>query len=147
MSPEPQQINETLEHLIKEVSDMRGEIEKFRNLAFRHKFSVAFLLELESSFSCIICKQIPARKPLVACTECCSVIGCQVCTNHWYSGLQGLTKKCPKCRCERGLSKTIVLKGFDTLLDQIRNLKDGHSSEDSDDDSGQLDDTLPIALS
>ena len=104
---------------------------------------MSFLLELEETFSCIICRRIPARKPLIACSECNSLIGCQKCVNEWYGGIQGLQQKCPKCRCERGLTKTVVLKGFDKLLHQIRNLKDSTSSDDSDSGGAQSDDTLP----
>ena len=93
---------------------------------------MSFLLELEEAFSCIICRRIPAKKPLIACSEFNGLIGCQKCVNEWYSGIQGLQEKYPKCRCERGLTKTVVLKGFDKLLQQIRNLKDSTSSDDSD---------------
>ena len=102
-----------------------------------------FLLELEETFSCIICRRIPARKSLIACSECNSLIGCQKCVNEWYGGIQGLQQKCPKCRCERGLTKTVVLKGFDKLLHQIRNLKDSMTSDESDSGGAQFDDTLP----
>ena len=104
-------IQTQLEKLSEDIQKVRGEIKKFHELAFRHKFSVSFLLELEESFSCIICRRIPARKPLIACSECNSPIGCQKCVNEWYSGIQGLQQKCPKCRYERGLTKTAVLRG------------------------------------
>ena len=56
-----------------------------------------------------------------------------------------MQQKCPKCCCERDLTKTVVLKGFDKLLHQIQNLKDSTTSDVSDSDSGdaQSDDTLP----
>ena len=82
-------------------------MKKFHDLAFRHNFSASFLLELEEAFSCIICRGIPASKPLIAYSECNSLIGCQKCVNEWYIGLQGLHEKCPKCRCERGLTKLL----------------------------------------
>ena len=77
------------------------------------------------------------------CSECNSLIGCQKCVNEWYSGLQGLQQKCPKCRCERGLIKTVVLKGFNKLLQQIRNLKESTSSDDSGSGGTQSDDAFP----
>ena len=104
---------------------------------------MSFLLELEETFSCVTCGGIPAGKPLIACSECYSLIGCQKCVNEWYSGIQGLQEKCPKCRCERGLTKTVVLKGFDKLLQQIRNLKESASSDDCDSGGAQSDNTLP----
>ena len=112
------EIQTQLEKLSENIQEVKGEIKKFHGLAFRHKFSSSFLLELEEAFSCIICRRIPARKPLITCSECNSLIGCQKCVNEWYSGLQGFHQKCPKCRCERGLTKTVMLKGFDKLIQQ-----------------------------
>ena len=109
-------IQTQLEMLSEDIQEVKSEIKKFHDLAFRHKFSVSFLLELEEAFSCIICRRIPARGPLIECSECNSPIGCQICVNEWYSGIQWLQQKCPKYRCERGLTKTFVLKGFDKLL-------------------------------
>ena len=48
-----------------------------------------------------------------------------------------------KCRSERGLTKTVVLKGFDKLPQEIRNLKDSTSSDGSDSGGAQSDHTLP----
>lgn len=132
--------------MMNELKEVKSEIQKFHDLSFRHKFSASFLSELEDSFTCIICKRIPAKKPLIGCVECSSVIGCQACVNQWYSGTNGLHKKCPKCRCERGLSKTIVFRGFDNLLVQIKNLRDTSSDESEESDGSQLDDTLPIVI-
>ena len=129
--------------LSEDIQEVKSKIKKFHGLAFRQKFSVSLLLESEETFLCIICRRIPARKPLIAYSECNCLIGCQKCVNEWYGGIQGLQQKCPKCRCERGLTKTVVLKGFDKLLHQIRNLKDGTSSDDSDSGGAQSDDTLP----
>ena len=136
-------IQTQLEKLSEDTQKVKSEIKKLHDLAFRHKFSVSILLELEETFSCIICRRIPARKPLIACSECNSLIGCQKCVNEWYGGIQGLQQKCPKCRCERGLTKTVVLKGFDKLLRQIRNLKDSTSSDDSDIGGAQSDEHTP----
>ena len=136
-------IKTQLEKLSKDIQEVKGEVKKIHDLAFRHKFSASFLLESEEAFSCIICRQIPAsRMLLTACSEWNSLIGCQKCVNEWYSGLQGFHQKCPKCRCERGLTKTVVLKGFDKLIQQKRNLKESTSSYDSDSGSDQSDDTL-----
>ena len=136
-------IQTQLEKLSEDIQEVKSKIKKFHDLAFRRKFSVSFLLELEETFSCIICRRIPARKSLIACSECNSLIGCQKCVNEWYGGIQGLQQKCPKCRCERGLTKTVVAKGFDKLLHQMQNLKDSTSSDDSDSGGAQSDDTLP----
>ena len=136
-------IQTQLEMLSEDIQEVKSEIKKFHDLAFRHKFSVSFLLELEEAFSCIISLRITARKPLIACSEYTSLISCRKCVNEWYIGIQELQRKCPKCRCERGLTKPVVLKGFDKLLQQIQNLKDSTSSDDSDSGGAQSEDTLP----
>ena len=136
-------IQTQLEKLFKDIQEVKSEIKKFLDLAFRHKFSVSFLLELEETFSCMIRRRIPARKPLIACSECNSFIGCQKCINKCYSGIQGLQQKYPKCRCERGVTKSVVLKGFHKILHQNWNLKDSTSSDDSDSGVAQSEDTLP----
>ena len=59
-------IQTQLEKLSENIQEVKGEIKKFHDLAFRRKFSASFLLELEETFSCIICRRIPARKPLIA---------------------------------------------------------------------------------
>ena len=129
--------------MTEELREIKGEIKRFRELAFRHKFSAAFLAELEGAFTCIICKRVPVRKPIMGCTSCSSLIGCQVCVDRWFSGTGDdvLAQKCPKCRCERGISKTITFRGFDNLVSHIKALKEG-----SDSSSGESDDLdeLPI---
>ena len=141
-SSEGCETSDILEKLCNEMKEVKQEMAKFRSLAFRHKFSASFLSELEGCFSCVICKRVPAKKPLIGCTECSTVIGCENCVNQWYSGANnGMQRKCPKCRCERGLAKTIVFRGFDNLLDQIENLQDSSSSSDD-----EMEGDLPIVL-
>ena len=48
------EIQTQLEKLSENIQEVKGEIKKFHGLAFRHKFSASFLLELEEAFSCII---------------------------------------------------------------------------------------------
>ena len=130
-------VQESIENLISEVSGVKSEMMKLHKLAFRHHFSVSFLAALDDAFSCSICKRVPPKKPLIGCRDCNSLIGCQRCTNRWFGGPTGLDKTCPKCRCERGLSKTFVMRGFDELVDQISEMNRNLAStdEESSDDS------------
>ena len=43
-------IQTQLEKLSEDIQELKSEIKKFLDLAFRHKFSVSFLLELEETF-------------------------------------------------------------------------------------------------
>jgi len=126
-----------VENLITEVSDVRNEISKYRQLAFKHKFSLSFISAIEGAFECAICKSTPAKPPLIGCSSCCSLVGCQECTNTWYGQEEALDKVCPKCRAERGLTKTFVIKGFDDLIDQITEMNKTEAD-------GAFDDTLPV---
>ena len=54
-------------------------------------------------------------------SKCCkSVIGCERCVNAWYTGPEALTKTCPACRAERGYSETMLLRGLDSFLLEIK---------------------------
>jgi len=119
-------IDSTLDNLIDEVSEIKNEVVKYRKLAFRHKFSLSFIASFEDAFACSICRLTPARPPLIACTACSTLVGCESCTNEWYKD-GSLEKRCPKCRAERGLTKTFILRGFDGVVNQIEQMN--HSDE------------------
>jgi len=128
-------LEDNIQNLVEEVQEIKNEISKFRELAFRHKFSLSFIQAYEEAFSCSICKICPVEPPIIACQACSSIVGCETCTNTWYQN--GFDKKCPKCNSVRGLSKTFVLKGFNDLVSQIKVLT--RQAED-----GQYADTVVI---
>ena len=131
---------------------MKGKIEGYKKLAFRHKFSFSFLESMDETFSCCICKHVPPRTPLVGCQASSTLVGCQRCTDTWISGPGGLTKSCPKCRVPRDLANSFILKRFDNFVDQISemmrdtNSNNNNNSSNDDDSAGQFDDTLRIVL-
>ena len=131
-----------VDNLREEVAVMKETIDMYRKLCFKHKFSLAFIKSLEDAFECCICKTTPARRPLISCQSCNTIVGCNICVNKWYSGVDGIEKPCPKCREPRGLAKSCQLKGFDGLISNIQALLDGNNSENSDPDD--LDDTVTI---
>ena len=54
-------------------------------------------------------------------SKCCeTIIGCERCVNGWFSGPEALTKTCPACRTERGYSETMVLRGLDNFLVEVK---------------------------
>ena len=114
-------IESILENLLDEITDMKKETSKFRQLAFKHKFSLSFIASFEDAFKCSICQQTPACLPVIAYNACSTLVRCETCTNEWYKESL-LDKRCPKCRSERGLAKTFVLLGFDEVVTQIRQL-------------------------
>ena len=56
-------------------------------------------------------------QPPVVVAKCCkSILGCESCTNNWYSGPDAMTKTCPLCRAERGFTETMILNGLHDFL-------------------------------
>ena len=53
------------------------------------------------------------------------------------------SENAPSADVKEALTKPVVLKGFDKLLQQIQNLKDSTSSDDSDSGGAQSEDALP----
>ena len=129
-------IEEAVESLVEEVREVKEEIGKIRELAFRHKFSLSFIQSFEEAFRCSICHVTPAKLPLIACQACSTLLGCESCTNTWYGN--GFDKKCPKCNTPRGLSKTFALKGFDNIVHQLELMNEGTLNNDSNN-------TLPVS--
>ena len=84
-------IEEAVETLVEEVREVKEEIGKIRELAFRHKFSLSFIQSFEEAFRCSICHATPAKLPLIACQACSIILGCESCTNTWYGN--GFDKK------------------------------------------------------
>lgn len=114
--------------LIDQVSETKEEIKRYGNLAFKNRFSLSFIAAFEDAFKCSICHKSPAQPPLIACSACSSLVGCQTCTNEWYKE-GSLAKVCPKCRGQRGLTKTFVLRGFDDVVSQLQQMQATSSSE------------------
>ena len=116
-------IEEAVESLEEEVREVKENIGKIRELAFRHKFSLSFIQLFEEAFRCSICDVTPTKLPLLACQACSTLLGCESCTNTWYGNR--FNKKCPKCNTPRRLSKTFILKGFDNLIHQLELMNEG----------------------
>ena len=64
-------------------------------------------------------------EPPIVIGKCCkSIIGCEACTNQWYSGDEVLTISCPTCRAIRGYAETVRLHSIDNLLVAFQDLVD-----------------------
>ena len=134
-------IESNLENLLDEITEVTKEIFKYRQLAFKHRFSLSSIAFFEDAFQCSICQQTPARPPLIACSACSTLFGFETCTNEWYRE-GSLDKRSPKCRSERGLAKTFVLRGFGEAVTQTRPLNE----DENNDESRTLADTLPVVV-
>ena len=72
-------IESTLENLLDEITEVKKEISKHRQLDFKHRLNLSFIASFEDAFQCSICQQTPAR--LIACSTCSTLVGCVMCTN------------------------------------------------------------------
>ena len=73
---------------------------------------------LRDTFKCRICLN-PTNPPVVVMKCCRIILGCEACVNGWFTGEDALVKPCPSCRCERGYTQTMVLRGMDELLEGL----------------------------
>ena len=61
-------IESTLENLLDEITEVKKEISKHRQLDFKHRLNLSFIASFEDAFQCSICQQTPARPPIIACS-------------------------------------------------------------------------------
>ena len=85
----------------------------------RSKLPIGIRL-MRDTFQCKICLGIPIKPPAIMSKCCKTIIGCERCVNEWYSGPEALTKTCPSCRAERGYSETMMLRGLDRFLCEVK---------------------------
>ena len=50
--------------------------------------------------------------------------------NEWFRGPEALLKTCPACNTERGYSETLMLKGLDSFLNEVKSVIQTDSEED-----------------
>lgn len=74
---------------------------------------------LLDNLRCNICQKSPITPPPIFVRCCKRILGCQNCVDQWYSGDQGLLKKCPLCRGDRGFADTSKILGLDDLLNAV----------------------------
>ncbi len=77
---------------------------------------------IKDTFQSKICLMVPINPPVVMSKCCRCIIGCEKCVNNWFSGEDALTKACPNCRAKRGYSETMLLRGLDVFLTDVKNV-------------------------
>lgn len=86
-----------------EHQEIKEELKKYRELAFKHQFSLSFLSAIGKVFECVICKRLPSMLPLIGCSSCSSMVVYEAGVNDWFGN--DISKTCPKRRTPRGLTK------------------------------------------
>ena len=122
---------EKLDLLLNEVGSIRESLNDMMTLTEDARVPMGLKRILRDTFKCRICHSV---KPPVIVTKCCkNVLGCESCINTWYSGPDALVKTCSACRAERGYNETMLLRGLDEFLKQIRRAI--QTEEEREDDS------------
>ena len=88
---------------------------------------------IRDAFQCKVCLSIPIKPPVIMSKCCKAVIGCEKCVNTWYTGPEALTKTCPACRAERGYSETMILRGLDGFLVEVKKVIQTEDEKDDED--------------
>ena len=71
---------------------------------------------LRDAFICKIYHVAPMKPLLIATKFFRSLFGCKECTNAWYEGVDGLSKKCLYCNEPKGYAFTFQFKGMDEFF-------------------------------
>ncbi len=106
--------------ILSEVGCIKETLGEMMTLSTDSNFPMGLKRILRETFKCRICHTVPSKPPVIV-TKCCkTILGCESCINNWYSGQDALTKTCPSCRAERGYNETMLLRGLDDFLTQVR---------------------------
>lgn len=101
------------------------------------KLPPGLLRQLNETFKCHICSNVPMKPPIIFARCCKRILGCQVCVDRWFRGddEESTTHACPLCHGERAYAETSIIKGMDDFLLAIAPMlleenNEGGSSED-----------------
>jgi len=95
---------------------MEDKLESIFRVTKHDKIPLGVKASLSEAFQCKICLRCVSLPAMIA-TCCGQLIGCQSCTDTWYTTSPDIMKKtCPACRAERGAAKLCQLRGMDSLI-------------------------------
>ncbi len=117
-----ERIESNVEDLLQEVDSMKASINDILHLNERSKVPVALQRLMRDAFQCKICLCTPIKPPVIMSKCCKSILGCEKCINEWFNGPDALLKTCPACNTERGYSETLMLKGLDNFLTEVKSV-------------------------
>ena len=77
------------------VVEMKKSVEDLLTFSSGGKVPIWFQRLLRDTFKCKICLSVPIKPPVIMMKCCKTILGCETCSNKWYSGEEALTKTCP----------------------------------------------------
>ena len=116
-----QKLERRREEIGEDVLEIKDTIIEMLSLTPQTKLPLGFKRLIRDAFKCQICHSIP--NPLLIASKCCKhLLGSQSCVNNWYTGTDSMLKTCPLCREPRGCNKTMLLRGFDEFLENVKRM-------------------------
>ena len=104
--------------VLNEIKSLRREVQDVLALSKTSKVPPGLKIMLTNTFKCSICHGV--IRPPVAYARCCqSILGCESCSDTWYSGEDRRKRSCPLCRRERAFSDTGRVHALDEFLDCV----------------------------
>lgn len=122
-----------LNMLMCDVGELKSAVSDILTLSKETKIPLGLHRMLCDTLKCKICPSVPMTPPIIVSKCCKTVVGCEKCVNEWYSGPDALTKTCPSCRAERGYNETMLLRGFDDFITEVKKVIQTQDERDSDD--------------
>ena len=134
--------NTKIEKVAREVGSLKSLLTDVVTITKEMKVPLGLMNMMRSNFKCQICHRIPLCPPVIV-SKCCKVIlGCESCVNKWYStGPNPQSQCCPSCGTERAYNETMILKGLDDFLKDIKQVIGSGEEKEGDEDP-----TLPAPM-
>lgn len=126
-------VEKKLNMLMCDVGELKSAVSDILTLSKETKIPLGLHWMLRDTLKCKICLSVPMTPPIIVSKCCKTVVGCEKCVNEWYSGPDALTKTCPSCRAERGYNETMLLRGFDDFITEVKKVIQTQDERDSDD--------------
>ena len=123
---------ETIDRIANDVKIIKGEVASLFEVTKMTKVPLGVKKIMIDTFRCTICQGTPMVPPVIFSKCCKNLIGCQRCIDQWYSGTEGMSRSCPRCRAERGFTETCRVNGLDEFLQMTSKILDEAENSDSD---------------
>ena len=136
-------LEDKLNTVLEEVASLKDVVTDAVDLTKEAKIPIALIWLMRDNFKCRMCLRIPLKLPVIV-SKCCKVIlGCQECVDGWYKGEDLLSKMCPSCRTERGYNETMILRGLDDFLKDIKQMIQNEAERQDEEDNEELPPVIP----
>ena len=97
------------------LQELRGMREEFGTAAAHSNLPPWLRQQINATFQCNVCREVPMRPPVVFSTCCGQIIGCKQCVDASAAATQN---RCPLCR--QSIQSYVVRGGVDEFLEEAR---------------------------